>query len=322
MSGREAKKKGADDDDLMVGAAWVSRIEGGAPGEAMPEAFSAWQADPENARLYERLAQTWHDPNLVVALQDIEADAGARRPAVSRVAGRIAASFAACAAVAALLYFGPEIDGFWSSRSYVTHTAQRTTVVLTDGTRVALNADTQVNIRMGLLGRWVKIVRGEALFQVSPDPGRPFRVVTPFADITVIGTRFNVDRLPHATEIKVYEGRVGVAVHDEFLVLGSGEHASVGGAGQVSVEAFDPRQAVDWQEGWLEVDNEPLDHVLAEINRYTHRKIVLADATLGAQRVSGRFLLEAPEDAVRGLSLVLNLVVSDTGGELRIARAL
>ena len=51
----------------------------------------------------------------------------------------------------------------------------------------------------------------------------------------------------------------------------------------------DVRQAVSWRTGRLAFSDEPLGEVIEEINRYSNRKVVLADPSLAELRVSGAF---------------------------------
>jgi transmembrane sensor len=60
--------------------------------------------------------------------------------------------------------------------------------------------------------RFVELVKGEALFEVRPDPRRPFTVTAGDASIRDVGTRFNVYRGADNTTVSVLEGEVQVSV--------------------------------------------------------------------------------------------------------------
>ncbi|QKH41333.1 FecR family protein [Achromobacter denitrificans] len=76
------------------------------------------------------------------------------------------------------------------------HTApgQWRTPTLADGNRLALGSGSAVNYRQDGSRRELELVQGELLVDVAKDPARPFTVVTAEARITVLGTRFAVER--------------------------------------------------------------------------------------------------------------------------------
>ena len=68
-------------------------------------------------------------------------------------------------------------------------------LTLEDGTTVWMNSGSSIEypVVFGDKQRTVKVRDGEVIFEVTPDKGRPFTVNTFAADITVTGTRFDVD---------------------------------------------------------------------------------------------------------------------------------
>jgi transmembrane sensor len=63
----------------------------------------------------------------------------------------------------------------------------------------------------------------------------------------------------------------------------------------------DVSRETSWLKGQLVIDDEPLSDVVEEVNRYSTRKIVIADAELAKRHVSGNF---APGD-VHGFAMIL-----------------
>lgn len=81
---------------------------------------------------------------------------------------------------------------------------QTKVVKLPDGSSIALNANSKVEILAdyGKNGRKVKLV-GEAFFDVKPNPDQPFYVYSDNLRITVLGTSFN---------IKAYHGQEEISI--------------------------------------------------------------------------------------------------------------
>ena len=83
---------------------------------------------------------------------------------------------------------------------------------LPDGSTLYLNTDSTVTVRYSGHERMVEVVRGQALFQVTHDTARRFRVQAGEAGAIAVGTRFDVYRQDSATLVTVAEGQVAVFV--------------------------------------------------------------------------------------------------------------
>ncbi len=92
---------------------------------------------------------------------------------------------------------------------------------LPDGSVVTLNKNTSLaySSRWTNKNRNVTLERGEVFFQVHKDKKHPFVIETGKTKITVLGTSFNVRRIPDATEVIVATGlvKVGYANKEVFL---------------------------------------------------------------------------------------------------------
>ncbi len=76
-------------------------------------------------------------------------------------------------------------------RSYVTETGELRTITLEDGSTVFLDAQSRLKVRFTSSGRDIDL-DGQALFKVTHDTVRRFRVHTGDAMVEAVGTEFNV----------------------------------------------------------------------------------------------------------------------------------
>lgn len=92
---------------------------------------------------------------------------------------------------------------------------------LPDGSLVTLNKNTELaySSTWSNKNRNVELKKGEVFFQVHKDKKHPFVIATGHTNITVLGTSFNVRRIPNATEIIVATGLVKVAYADKEIFL-------------------------------------------------------------------------------------------------------
>ncbi len=201
--------------------------------------------------------------------------------------------------------------GFWATQvenSSVIATAigEQRIVLLDDGSKLELNTDSRVRISMTENSRDIELIRGELLVDVATDPGRPFRVRTVNAVVEAIGTRFNVYLRNAATEVTVVEGRVSVdweasLVEDSQSSMGGHLELNAGGKAVVAQNQADPvmspaniERATAWVEQRLDFDDETVAAVAAEFNRYNRSRIMVADPTLAAKKISGVFDVNDP----------------------------
>ena len=228
-----------------------------------------------------------------------------------------------------------------SATQYVTVLGEQRAVVLEDGSVMQLNTDSAVQVRYGANAREIMLLRGEAMFNVRPDPARPFRVRSGEVRVEAVGTRFNVRQRADSTVVTVIEGVVAVesspaaTANDRAMVDGAGSAASAartelaageqlavaatGTAADVPV-AVDTRRTTAWTQRRVMFDDDPLADVVAEFNRYNRIKLVIRDAVLRERRISGIFNVDdphafaevltsmAPVDAVPGDDTTLIIV--------------
>lgn len=273
---------------------WFARLRTSncPPGERAR--FERWRAEPAHAAAYARTERLWRGIGGLsehAELRRMAAEALAatdpRRARRRRVPLALAASLAAC-----LVLLG---GWLWLRPSapvvHATAPGQRDTVVLEDGSRLLLNGDSAVAVRYGRRGRDLVLERGEALFEVAHDAGRPFRVQAGDGEVTALGTRFQVRRQPARVTVTLLEGRVAVARPDTRarLTLAPGEQAVLADGAPIATRRVDAEAASSWTRGRLLFRAAPLAEVVEEVNRYAARPLRLADPTLGATPVSGTF---------------------------------
>jgi len=180
-----------------------------------------------------------------------------------------------------------------------TSVGQRSTIDLPDGSTIELNTDSLVQTNFTEQGRNLVLIRGEALFNVAKDPDRPFIVEADGKRITAIGTSFSVRLVDNEVRVTLIEGVVNVDRVDEAGAILASEDQQRLVAGQqlvalnalpFKITSINPVVATSWRQGRLVFDNEPLDSVVDEVNRYLTNKIVIGDdAGLADLRVSGIF---------------------------------
>lgn len=295
-------------------------------GAAPDSAFEAWKAaDPDNAEAFDQIWTTTQDPALAEALRLSAQRRKAPRAASRRAA--LAGGLALAACMAAGVVAWPNLQLMMVAPQHLdTAPGQQREVALADGTRVTLDGATSLEVQLGAHRRRVRLVRGEAFFDVARDSSRPFTVSAPEGAVRVLGTAFDVERGQGRLELSVHHGKVRLTPQGPGLSLGrpsveltAGQRATARNGAVSKVRAFDP-VAEDWRAGWLETDGLSLDRLVERLNRHTVRPIVIADPALGRQRVAGRFRLDEPDTLVRNLALMHGFKVREASDRLELTR--
>ena len=149
-------------------------------------------------------------------------------------------------------------------------------LVLADGTRVWLNAETELSYPSYFSGqdRRVKL-KGEAYFEVTADTSMPFIVETKHLQINVLGTSFNISAYPdeshHATLAK---GKIKAIYEEKQVILSPGEQALLTDSGMI-VHAVDIATYTSWKERRFVFKNKPLQEVARDLERWYNVRLTI-----------------------------------------------
>jgi transmembrane sensor len=326
----------------LAAADWLVRLQST---EVSLEDTLAWQAwlneKPTNAQAFARLeeiSQVLRDVPIPAAvcqrrfdrdrydasvpIKDWHAPGAARRPWMAIAVG---ASFAFLVLSMAMWKFtAPATDTF------DTAIGENRNVTLSDGSTIALGADTQIKVSLSGQERNIELTKGEALFMVAKDAARPFKVHAGDATVVAVGTAFNVERDSDRAVVSVTEGRVVVepAIHflpvamlHEFkpklrsVRLDAGQQTTAGSAGiEEPTKMEDP--ATGWQVGHLAFHLQPLHYVLEDVNRYAQKPIVLEGENVGTLVITGTVERENIAGWVRSLERAFDLQATEEADQI------
>lgn len=212
--------------------------------------------------------------------------------------------------------------------TYATLLGERTDIGLDDGSVVTLNTNSIVDVTMSSKRRFVTLRQGEALFEIARDERRPFLIDAGDVQISVLGTKFNVDKTHGQLEISVLHGIVEVERSNEkssmtpdAVMLMAGEQVSIGKKGEFSeITSFIAERITGWRHGRVYYEKTTLQNVLQDLNRYYENKISVSDASINAIPVTGSFNIDDQSVVVEALSAALSLTVTtDRDGNITLA---
>ena len=196
---------------------------------------------------------------------------------------------------------------------YMTAFGEQRSVMLDDGTRVTLNTASKIEVELRKDHRMVRLVQGEALFEVAHDATRPFDVSAGNATVRAVGTQFNVDARPQKTTVTVVEGRVAF-LSGKAPILVAGDRLVVSAAGAATVShGVNVSAALAWTRHQLVFERRALGEVAEEFNRYNRGRITIESPSLRAEEVTGVFQSNDPASFVAFLSNIPGVAIRDDG---------
>lgn len=205
------------------------------------------------------------------------------------------------------------------ANEYSTAVGVTSTIPLSDGSRVTLNTNSEIQVAVSEAGRSVTLEHGEAFFEVAKDPNRPFVVRAGAERIVVLGTKFSVLRTNGEVRVVVTEGRVWV----NGTQIAAGEvarsKAARGNTPQLAVEQRalpEAEEMLSWRSGFVVFHETPLEDAVAEFNRYNDKQVVIRDPRVAELKVSGNFKATYLESFINLLEDGFPVVAERHGGRI------
>lgn len=275
---------------------WLLRLNDEARTERDVGEWLVWcDASPENLEAFELMQRDWHDLDALKS----------RKPTASSAPSAVRWRLAAGVAILALTS-ASAIHHWSTARAPVQQVVAANvnkTATLPDGSLVVLSAQTQVDVDFTGSGRELRLSQGEAYFKVHRDKQRPFVVHAGEVSVMAVGTSFNVRRSEDLIVVTVEEGIVQVAEGIEntwraeagYQLTYSTAHRTA------SLASINPTTALKWRNGELSYVWEPLGVVVADINRYSLHRIVLADPALADLRFTGTVFTSSLTDWLKAV---------------------
>lgn len=238
--------------------------------------------------------------------REIEGESSSRKVSKARILAWITASVAVAASLFLFIFrssqeislpteFSMELFSEVTSPKQVEQTlsdgycvvstpaATTTLVTLSDGTRVMLNANSTLEYPASFDDAEVREVRlkGEAHFEVTKNPHRPFVVKAGEMQTQVLGTIFDVKAYcKDAPKVTLMQGKVKVSNADTEVEMRPGQTATLQ-ADKIVVSKASP-SASDWLEGDFDMDQVTLAEAMSDIGAWYNKTVVFqSQANMG-----------------------------------------
>ncbi len=185
-----------------------------------------------------------------------------------------------------------------------TREGENRTFVLPDGTKVNMKGGTVIQYPTAFEGKERKVyLVGEAFFDIHHDSGKPFRVTTPYFDITDIGTSFTVSSYMTTDEVYVYVKTGCVELRPEkgggIYKLSQDENLLYNVKnGNISVGKGLPKTTPAWKTAQISIDNLTLEETMNKLSEVYGVKISIRSKKNYNQCITAHFNRGEPLDRV------------------------
>ncbi len=317
------------DDVIQQAVAWTVQLDRNDLSPDEIEQFSAWLSeDPRHEIEFQKASMVWSGvPRQAISLYGTEdlSLLDKLETFFSQRKGQWLAASMACivlliSAFLVIQFNAPAVDSFETAH------AERRTIKLEDGSEVFMNGETKLSIHYTERLRLVTLDQGEAFFDVAKDASRPFIVDLKSGTARALGTKFNIRADTQHTKVSVVEGRVEVK-HENTIstdervsktILEVGQQIAYDSTGSATLEAINVNQIATWRHGRVTFDNQELETIIAEVNRYRKVPIIFADPELKQRRLSGSFGIDKTDDFLLALQTLSVAEVVDRGDSIAL----
>ncbi|HEY3373173.1 MAG TPA: FecR domain-containing protein [Prolixibacteraceae bacterium] len=204
----------------------------------------------------------------------------------------------------------------------------KTRLLLSDGTKVWLNAGSRLAFPQNFEGRKREVfLEGEAIFEVAKRSGDQFLVNTKNLIVNVTGTVFNVTAYPDdaLSSAVLAEGKIelsgkGGLFSQKILHMNPGTKVVYDPVSQsMTSEQVNPDDYLSWRDGFMMIHAQKLQDILKKLSRYYNVKMIVEDQVLAVETFSGRLdLKDSPREVLTVISRMVPLSVKEVNDQLII----
>ncbi len=326
---------------------WIARLSNDDTDPQIHVQFADWlDSDEDNRRCYDEMERLWLDLGCVKYYNDeqplpneqflpadttqtqqqlamISASSANDKPAEDSQpakSSRFGGTVASIAVIGMMLVgvlsiaFNYQSSPVSEPIAYRTNIGQQQTITLEDRSVVTLNTNTRLSVSFTETSRNITLESGEAHFEVSKNPARPFLVSVPGATVKAVGTAFNIQVGMQETAVTVTEGKILVtelnnsAARAESTFATEKQRVTINpseGLDKVELESL--TDTLSWQDLKYIAKDTSLAEVVAQLNRYSSKKIKIGDPSIAYLPISGVLRLDQPLATLEGIEATLNL---------------
>ena len=295
-------------------------LKGEAEGEEL-RAVASWLASNEDhVRELEDLKKVWQSTGALADFEaiDLSKNWDVVQHKLTRQSGgfsvgnwwRYAAAVLLVSVAAFLILRKPDVPGLMTYTATVPEE-----LVLEDGSSIWLNAGATLEYPEHFTenSREVRL-SGEAFFDVTHNPARPFKVLADGTVTEVLGTTFNIKEEPgEQFSLTLLTGKIAftkASVREELL---PGQQIIIDADGTFSKSLTDDPNVLAWKTRKLSFDNMPMRKLIEDVEKLYDVEISLQNPSFGDCPITTTFQDESLEEVLETIKLLFDIEIKKNG---------
>jgi len=329
-----------DQNVLDQAYAWIVALRGEQVGEKDLEEFSGWLTEDKSHQLaWDEALELWETMGAVshLPVDELLAENSVESTVSTEILAdtQPAAGFGLLEKLQTLwkpmaLAFSLALVGFLAvfnlqseGEIFAAGTGQYLAVTLADGSVVELNTNSEISVSLTENVREIELHKGEVFFTVARDKDRPFVVDVAGATVRAVGTAFNIYRVTDQSAIvSVSEGIVRVeeaggssVTSAQSKLLTVDEAVEIDAVRGLSESNIRNSQTTAWRQGQLLFENTSVGDAVEMLNRYLHKKVIVADDVSRSIKISGTFSSRQKKETLAAVAQALGLELTSRGNK-------
>jgi transmembrane sensor len=207
-----------------------------------------------------------------------------------------------------------------------TSKGQKSTIMLSDGSKVILNSESQISHpkKFSDSTRIISLT-GEAYFEVARDLSRPFSVISNGVKTTALGTSFNVNSRMTAVKVSLATGKVVVenelkkAEEKNSHFLKPGEAITYEAkSNKVDISKFNIEKDFLWKDGILYFDNAQFDEIKDKLETWYNIEFDVNNQQLANKKFTGRFDNQSLKSVMESIGFTIGFDYFVNGKKVKV----
>lgn len=231
------------------------------------------------------------------------------------------------AAIAVILIGSVVLIKFISKNNDIIQLNAKNDVVidtLQDGSVISLNKGSRLEYPAEFASHERRVMlHGEAFFEITPNTEQPFVIELDHeAEVTVLGTSFNIEESDSATTVFVKSGKVEFKSTENSVILLPGEKGIMNFADgyirKASPDEIDFNE-IYWLDQKLNFDDQPLEQIISVLESIFEISIVVENPQAANCRLTTHFERESIEEILEVIaaSFEMELIKTNNGFVLK-----
>lgn len=162
-------------------------------------------------------------------------------------------------------------------------------IILADSSVIVVNSESELEFpsQFNKTERRIKMV-GEGYFEIAKHKNKPFIVQSREQEVTVLGTKFNIEAYPKDKYITttLLEGKVSVSAKKEQIILKPGEQSVFDGE-KIRISNAKIASNTSWKDNLFTFESVPLGNIMQKLARWYHIEVIFENKELAHIQFTG-----------------------------------